>query len=209
MNSNLKEIIDVLVKNIARSDVEIDKNLTNNLMFRVESDEIKSLMKVKHIRRHKNILMSIKNCSEKHCLECIAECNVNCEHGKKINLFEKALFKYSCEKIGFLDKENVTRKKCFKCMQLLDSKNFIKDSCFCECFSCILSQYKQYQYYCSYCTIIYNNSEIYKISKNLKQFIRLYCLKCFKFLSTSHNNPQNLCDSCMAESIYNQNLVFF
>jgi len=193
MDRNLKEIIDALVASIVKSKVDI-KNLEKKLNHDIKSNEAKNLLRFTHYKYHKNILVSTKNCQEKHCLECLTSLFF-CDHQVMIKSDEKALFSYSAQNLEKITKPVNIKRNCPCCNASIRASNFIKSSCFCECLPCVLSNYKQFIYTCTICGRSYENKEILQISSSLNQSVYIYCHSCFQALN--HSSLQgNTCEPC-------------
>lgn len=194
MNSNLKEVINFLVSNIVKSKLDVPDNIQNRLNLDIKSNEVKSLFRITHYKFHKNILVFTKACKEKHCLECLIE-SFFCDHGKVIKTDEKALFSYIAKNPEKLSNSVNIKRHCLSCNTMVFGSHFSKKTCFCECYYCVLSYYKQYYSACINCGCYYDNNDILQISKFLNQSINIYCHLCFKTIDPNSVNG-NFCENC-------------
>lgn len=158
---NLKSMADILLENIQKSSSPMTIDLKNNII-RYSTNDFQPLLRLAHRQSHKNVLFTLTNCSQAHCIECISELG-KCEHNKSTTKYELYLFKLLSRRLSLPQLNIESLRFCKSCNSPKSPLYFTTKPCFCECFWCIKNNIIKGKYACSLCSSQYNTQELEKL----------------------------------------------
>lgn len=182
---NLKQIVEILITNIGRSDLPIPIALQNEVNS-LSPDDFKPLVLLSHRRNHKNIVFTLKNCDKKHCIECLLGLR-KCEHNILLTHYELAHIKFITGKLQDDNYKMQGVRFCKVCKFSDSPYRFAYKPCFCECVNCIHKRIIDGKRTCSVCSSEYGLFYIEEMYQRLNLFFpgfREECSGCNLPIST-------------------------
>ena len=162
---NLKRIIEVLVTNIDRSNAPFPLSLQSQLTS-LSSNDFRPLALISHKRNHKNFQFTLKNCPQKHCIECLLGLS-ECEHHGSLTQYESALIKLIAHKLKDNSYQIQGERFCRACNSSDSPYSFAFKPCFCECVNCINRRLVNGNRACGICSSEYDFIEIREMYRRL------------------------------------------